>query len=279
MRDEPVARVLRAEEVESCAGTLARAFASDPVYRFLHPDDGEWARAGPRLFRILLRHFASRATILTPGSAAAVAIWSPPEPNAFDGFARLRLTLRLGVLLGRRISRGARVGSALESLHREEPHWYLAILGTAPEAQGRGFASSLLEPMLKRCDSAGLPAHLETATEANLAFYAARGFVVVGETIVAGGGPRIWGLRRAPDRHLPRFYQGVSSTLHPPRSVSFDRHVDCRRVGRHRERADPASGQLAPAAGPVERSQIPGPVNPVRRVLAVSPGAVGGIRP
>ena len=199
MRTEPVARVLRAEDVESCAGTLARAFASDPVYRFLHPDDGEWARVGPRFFRILLRHFATRATVLTSGSAAAVAIWSPPDPQLRDGFAQLRFTLRLGVLLGRRMFRGARVGSALESLQREEPHWYLAILGTAPEAQRHGFASGLLEPMLKRCDAAGLPAHLETATEANLAFYAARGFVVAGETVVAGGGPRIWGLRRAPD--------------------------------------------------------------------------------
>jgi GNAT superfamily N-acetyltransferase len=199
MGTEPVARVLRPEDVESCAGTLARAFASDPVYRFLYPDDAKWAGVGPRLFRILLRHFASRATILTFGSADAVAIWSPPAPNPFDAFARLRLTLRLGVLLGRRITRGAQVGNALESLHCEEPHWYLAILGTAPEAQGRGFASSLLGPILKRCDTAGLPAYLETATEANLAFYAARGFVVVGETIVAGGGPRIWGLRRAPD--------------------------------------------------------------------------------
>lgn len=159
---------------------------------------------GPRLFRILLRHFATHATVLTPGSAAAVAIWSPPEPHPLAGFARLRFTLRLGALLGRRIPRGVRVGTALESLHREEPHWYLAILGTAPEARGRGLASSLLAPVLKRCDDAGLPAHLETATEANLSFYAARGFEVVGETVVAGGGPRIWGLRRAPDRHASR---------------------------------------------------------------------------
>ena len=136
--------------------------------------------------------------VLTPDSAAAVAIWSPPAPRPLDGFARLRFTLQLGALLGRRFPRGARVATALESLHREEPHWYLAILGTAPEAQGCGLASSLLAPVLKRCDAAGLPADLETATEANLAFYAIHGFEVIGETVVARGGPRIWGLRRAP---------------------------------------------------------------------------------
>jgi GNAT superfamily N-acetyltransferase len=164
------------------------------------------------LFRILLRHFATHSTVLTAGSAAAVAIWSPPEPQQVDGIARLCFTLRLGALLGRRIPRGARVGTALESLHPKEPHWYLAILGTAPEAQARGLASSLLAPVLKRCDAAGLPAHLETATEANLAFYAARGFEVIGETVVVGGGPRIWGLRRAPGRHAQRSAQLRSSS-------------------------------------------------------------------
>jgi len=190
-------RALRDEDIESRAGALARAFASDPVYRFIHPDDREWARVGPRFFRILLRHFSNHATVLTPGAGGAVAIWTPPVPRPRSGLARLRFTLRIGALLGRRIARGARVGTALESLHREEPHWYLAILGTDPEAQRRGLASSLLAPILSRCDGAGLPVHLETATESNLSFYAARGFEVVGEARVAGGGPQIWGLRRA----------------------------------------------------------------------------------
>jgi len=195
---EHAVRALRDEDVESRAEALARAFASDPVYRFIHPDDREWARVGPRFFRILLRYFRTHATVSTPGAGGAVAIWTPPEPRPPSSLARLRFTVRIGALLGRRIARGARVGAALESLHREEPHWYLAILGTDPEAQRRGLASSLLAPILARCDAAGLPAHLETATETNLAFYAARGFAVVGEARVAGGGPRLWGLRRAP---------------------------------------------------------------------------------
>ena len=191
-------RALRDEDIESRAGALARAFAADPVYRYIHPDDREWARVGPRFFRILLRHFSIHAMVLTPGAGGAVAIWTPPEPRPPGGLARLRFTLRISALLGRRIARGARIGTALESLHSEEPHWYLALLGTDPEAQRRGLASSLLAPILSRCDAAGLPAHLETATESNLAFYAARGFEVVGEARVAGGGPQLWGLRRPP---------------------------------------------------------------------------------
>ena len=197
---EPEVRTLRDGEVDACAAALAAAFAADPVYRYMHPGDGEWERVGPRFFRILLRHFAAHATVLTTAAAGAAAIWTPPDPRAPGALARLRFTLRLGALLGRRIPRGARIGAALESLHCEEPHWYLAILGTAPAVQGRGLASSLLAPILDRCDAAGLPARLETATEANLAFYGGRGFEVVGEAQVAGGGPRLWALQRAPAR-------------------------------------------------------------------------------
>jgi GNAT superfamily N-acetyltransferase len=194
----PEVRVLRDDDVDACAAALALAFLDDPVYRYIHPGDREWERVGPRFFAILLRHFAAHATVLTTGAAGAAAIWTPPEPRSLGAFARLAFTLRISALLGRRLARGARVGTALESLHCAQPHWYLAILGTAPAAQGRGLASSLLAPILDRCDAASVPARLETATESNLPFYAARGFAVVGETRVAGGGPRLWALQRAP---------------------------------------------------------------------------------
>ena len=193
----PGIRALRDEDVDACAAALAAAFSEDPVYRYIHPGDREWARVGPRFFAILLRHFAVHATVWTAGASDAVAIWTPPEPGVPGAFARLAFTLRLGVLLGRRIARGARVGAALESLHCAEPHWYLAILGTEPAAQGRGLASSLITPFLDRCDAAALPARLETATESNLPFYQARGFEVVGTAQVAGG-PRLWALQRPP---------------------------------------------------------------------------------
>jgi ribosomal protein S18 acetylase RimI-like enzyme len=194
-------RLLRDDEVDACAAALSLAFAEDPVYRYFHPDEHEWAQVAPRFFQILLRHFARHATVLTAGAAGAVAIWTPPEPRAPGAFARLGFTLRLGALMGRRIPRGARIGRALESLHCAEPHWYLAILGTAPAAQRRGLASSLLNPILARCDDAGIAARLETATEANLAFYASRGFEVVGEARVQDG-PRLWALQRPP--RVPR---------------------------------------------------------------------------
>lgn len=127
---------------------------------------------------------------------AAVLLGSGPE--APEPRAQLLLTARLAGGLGRRIVRGIRMGAALERVRAEEPHGYVAILAAAPEAQGRGLASALLCSEAARCDALGVPLRLETASEANLSFYERHGFEITGETRVAGGGPRLWALRRAP---------------------------------------------------------------------------------
>ena len=59
------------------------------------------------------------------------------------------------------------------------PHWYLQIIGVAPEHQGKGFSSQLMRPMLARFDREGLPCYLETQTEKNVAIYRRFGFRVI----------------------------------------------------------------------------------------------------
>ena len=87
----------------------------------------------------------------------------------------------------------------IESMHpHEEPHWYLATLGTDPEVQGRGIGSALLRPVLEHCDAEGQPAYLESSKEKNLAFYSRHGFEVVKEVPLPGGGPTIWTMWRDP---------------------------------------------------------------------------------
>jgi ribosomal protein S18 acetylase RimI-like enzyme len=43
--------------------------------------------------------------------------------------------------------------------HRDVPpaHWYLMVIGVAPEACGRGLGRALIEPIMNRADATGLP--------------------------------------------------------------------------------------------------------------------------
>lgn len=175
---------------------MTRAFAADPVYRWIHPDDREWAHAGPRFFATLIEHFRRHGTALRTPCGSAILLAS--DPGAVAAWPQLSLAARLALGLGRRIARGIRVGAALERLRAEEPHHYVAILGTAPEARGRGLASGLLGGAAARSEVQGIPLRLETASEANVSFYARHGFEIADEATVTSAGPRLWALRRSP---------------------------------------------------------------------------------
>ena len=85
----------------------------------------------------------------------------------------------------------------MEKAHPEEPHWYLAVLGTAPEHQGKGVGSALISPILQKCDAEGVPAYLESSKESNIPFYQRHGFEVTGEIKVKNG-PTLWPMWRDP---------------------------------------------------------------------------------
>ena len=71
------------------------------------------------------------------------------------------------------------------------------ILGVDPLFQGRGLGGAIVQPVVERADSEGLPCYLETSKERNLAFYRKHGFDVVHEGTMPGGGPRFWTMSRA----------------------------------------------------------------------------------
>ena len=85
----------------------------------------------------------------------------------------------------------------VEKLHPTEPHYYLSILGVEPVRHGEGLGSALLQPMLRRCDSEGVGAYLETGTERNVRFYSRQGFRVTDEVALPNG-PPMWLMWRDP---------------------------------------------------------------------------------
>ena len=74
--------------------------------------------------------------------------------------------------------------SALQkATHHENanfPHWYVAMMGVAPEAQGRGHAGKLMRAISKLADSERIPCYLETAGQRNATVYRRFGYAVTG---------------------------------------------------------------------------------------------------
>lgn len=178
---------------------LAAAFASDPVWRWLVPDDRRWETGAPTIFSHAAGPKLEAGTVWVAGDGAigSVAVWGAPGTG--PSFVRdLSVVPRLAAIVRRRSLAGLRYEAAMKRSRPSEDHWYLAVLGTRPECEGRGLGSSVLQPVLDRCDAEGLGAYLESSKEANLAYYRRHGFEVVDELRPAAKGPPIWPMWRDP---------------------------------------------------------------------------------
>lgn len=190
-------REAEARDVGPLAEILARAFQHDPIHRWLLPGEAEWARGSTRFWAELIRRVLRHGVVLTTLEPEGAALWEPPNAVR-DGLVKeILFSARMLWILRRRALRGLRFGNLLEAHRPRQPHWYLAVLGTAPESQGKGVSTAVMQPVLQRCDAQGLLAYLESSNPANIPLYERRGFAVIGELHVPGG-PSAWPMLRKP---------------------------------------------------------------------------------
>ncbi|HEV2061722.1 MAG TPA: GNAT family N-acetyltransferase [Solirubrobacteraceae bacterium] len=186
-------RLATAEDVPALADALARAFDDDPLAQFASPRASSRPRRQRFFFAGRLRTLIGEEMTYCDPQRRGAALWAPPD----RWHAPPREQVRLLRMLNHRSPWVAAGFARMERLHPREPHYYLSTLGVAPEAQGRGLGSALLEPMLERCDREGVPAYLESSKERNIAFYGRHGFRVTREMRFPRG-PKLWLMWRDP---------------------------------------------------------------------------------
>ena len=194
-KPRPAAREARRDELRSVCDVLGRAFFDDPVAEYLFPDATSRSERYARFAAIAIDAFGDSALVVTEPEIRTGAIWQAPGPSALGFTRQLRVLAKLVGLTRSGLRRAARLGELMSRHHLREPHWYLAVLGTDPEAQRTGLASAVLAPVLERCDRERMPAYLESSKAANIPFYNKHGFEVVDELCIPGG-PSLWPMVR-----------------------------------------------------------------------------------
>ena len=186
------------DDVDALAASMARAFADDPVMRYVFGDRTGVERRLTTFFAIdARRHLGAGHALYTNDDRSAAAFWAPPGEWRTPMAHVLRTAPTMLRLMGRRIVPALAGLQQVERRHPSEPHWYLAALGTDPDHQGKGHGGAVLAPVLERCDREGLPAYLESSKERNVPYYRRFGFDVT-EEIRFGKGPLLWGMWRDP---------------------------------------------------------------------------------
>jgi ribosomal protein S18 acetylase RimI-like enzyme len=196
----PDVRPATRESFATLAAALGRAFTDDPAWSWIYPQRDRSRRLTSMFTTLLAVTESQGATVLTDTSVRGAAIWQRSDRRGFGTSG----TIRMGVAMvrsGARMRRGEALRREMERRHPQEPHWYLALLGTDPAAQGKGIGSQLLHRVLDDPANASIPAYLETQTAGNVSFYERHSFRVIDQFDMAGGGPHMWLMWR--DAHLP----------------------------------------------------------------------------
>lgn len=195
---------LREDDLQAAAAALARAFQDDPLQVHMLPDPVERAALSPAHFASILRHGQQFGEVLTTaGPPQGAVVCLPPDGwSVTPGRVAAAGLDQLPAIVGEAAAgRFSSIMGLLESHHhRDAPsaHWYVTVLGVAPEAQGRGFGRALLQPVLDRAAAAGVPCYLETAQPGNAAFYEHLGFRRLSEIVETRSGLTMWAFRRDP---------------------------------------------------------------------------------
>jgi ribosomal protein S18 acetylase RimI-like enzyme len=195
-------RRARRSDIPALARVLGRAFQNDPVMNWLQPDATRRAAALPGFFGALTRHHHLAGTgvevAVADGGVAGAALWDPPgkwEVSPREQFAMLPAVIRA---FRGRLGEGRALTDQMKAVHPEEPHWYLAVIGSDPAVRGGGYGNALMRSRLDRCDAEGAPAYLESSNIDNVSYYHRFGFEVTGEIAAPGGGPTLWCMWRFP---------------------------------------------------------------------------------
>jgi ribosomal protein S18 acetylase RimI-like enzyme len=179
------------------AATLTAAFLQDPLMCWIFDD----ARARPsqlhHWWAWMLDRRPAHARLMTTEDSRSAALWYGPDPAADD--PQRDFPAMLAGLLGAESALAKLRGLAvIPSAHpHDQRHWYLAAVGTRPDAQNRGSGRLVIAPVLADADAAGVGCYLESSNVRNIAFYERLGFRTIG-LIQIPGGPALTPMWRAP---------------------------------------------------------------------------------
>jgi GNAT superfamily N-acetyltransferase len=175
-------RAATRDDLSGVTETISRAFHDDPIWSWAFADPATRQEGYAVFWRFMIEGAMRYPWVLTTQSCEVAAVWIPPGGTELDAEAEARLEPLVADLLGRRADDVLELLDRFDAAHpREEPHYYLSLLGTHPSAAGRGLGMSLLAECLARIDEEGMPAYLESSNPANNHRYARYGFEAIGE--------------------------------------------------------------------------------------------------
>jgi len=184
------------------SSTLALAFQDYPLLRYAFPDRAERERMVPYYCQMVLYYGLRYGEVYaTSPDFEGVAAWITPGHYPMT-FLRMVRSVPMSVMSAFGKGGGSRTkhpGKHIDAMHKRHApfdHWFLLMVGVAPQLQGKGYAGVLMRPVLARLDEEGLPCYTETMDEKNVGVWGRFGFQVMEELAIPDTDLTSWALLR-----------------------------------------------------------------------------------
>jgi ribosomal protein S18 acetylase RimI-like enzyme len=186
------------------AEVLTRAFLDYPLMTYCTPHVGRRRRATASLYASVLRYTMRFGDVYTTPNGEGTASWLPPDRPLPTFWRMVRsgmyaVPFAFGWAGFQRLQAMDHVAEAEHRRHAPGPHWYLWVIGVAPEHQGKGIAGRLMRPVFEQADRDRYRCYLETHKESNVPVYERYGFRVVAKTPVPRHALTVWAMLRGPE--------------------------------------------------------------------------------
>ena len=173
-----VARVASEADLTAVTETISQAFHEDPTWSWAFPDAARRQDQYAVFWRFMIASAMRYPWVLMTDACETASVWIPPGGTEIAAEDEPQLESVLEDLVGSRAEEVIELLERFEAAHpRDEPHYYLSLLGTHPAHAGHGLGMAMLAENLRRIDEKHMPAYLESSNPANNHRYERHGFV------------------------------------------------------------------------------------------------------
>jgi ribosomal protein S18 acetylase RimI-like enzyme len=168
-------------------GILTQAFWNEPLINWFAGNHKNKKQRLDTLMSFVFEKRLPNGEVFITNDSQAVAIWRNDTATKFSIGLMLEYLKFLWIYGYKKVMEIGRYEKSVHSRYpKDKSIYYLWMLGTSNQSQGRGLGSRLMNYMLKDADKNNIDTYLETATESNVALYQHKGFELYDQMQVVG---------------------------------------------------------------------------------------------
>lgn len=183
-------RTATGEDIPAISHMMAQSFLHEELYTFLVPDPDRRERFLERFMAFRLRYGMANGQAFVTEDRQGLIVCLPPEahmqPSDLIRYGAVSSFFRCGFASFKRLMAFNNSTDQIQAQYAPGGHWGFFPLCVAPEAQGKGYGTALVEYALQKVIPAGGACLLDTQKEKNVGFYEKFGFTVLHRSTVPG---------------------------------------------------------------------------------------------